>query len=1263
MRNTALLLVCVALGTVSAVAGQGQLEVAGKLAVDIHAELLVAVDDEGHAVNWYNCGGLWGTFGDFGFDGPRDQYPKLGKVDGVEAVVFDGSDRLRLDIKAPASITDGDFSVEVWASNPSAQSGECLVSWAGGMALDCGRAPADGGWHHVALVYGGGIEKLLVDGKVVDERKPKRALKPGGTIAVGCDADGKRGFSGAIAAVRIHEKAMTEAQVRHNVTGGVRLGADLVPNIAEKPRGILFADNSKDPNIACRTSKHFRTCWEKDRDTDGKVAARIAKQLEDAEFYYEVYARTLGMHLPIVSDKIENRGDGRKYLIEICNNWKGGNFGGHMPHGFGYPIQGPGYLSGHELAHAVQMHSMGCFPGNWWEAHANWMPEAAGRPHVQPGLNNKTSMFFMGHGRHYYHCWLIFQHLAQTPEYGPLFVARMWHHFRRGEGGKPRYHWALFHTIDPDPATPLADEMAKMACRNITWDYAEHDRYAKANDDPDMARYGRTLLEPVLLERVWRVPWDMAPQQFGYNICPLMPSERTVTVELQGYVNPERGSDWRACLVAVDKGGKPRYSAIWGQGKGTITLARDERKLYLVVVATPTKILEPPMVGDYRSFEQHHFPYTVRLEGAEPLDVLIPEKPEVPGGPHPNGGGFVAKSATVEPTAYVAPHAQVLDRAKVLGRARIEDVAVVRGQATVRDHAVVSGHALVERDAVVRDHAKVRGFAKADGTVRDFAKVLEHGFGGRDVSGYAVLKGQACARRSIISGTTILDGSYNKANDIDKGVWLTWSWGAGKNPGELDQELGGLYCQYTFEKPHPYLAWDTYGTTHGYLVGKPSIAAGPRQGSNALALNGKDQYVELPRDVADMHDITIDVEVKWDGGTGRQRIFEFAAEPVTAMYLTPSSVNGKVRFAIYKSNKSQALVGKAPLPVGKWTRVQVMLAGDTGRLFVDGEPVARNDAMTMNPDDLRATVCMLGRGWTGRFFKGQIGEFSVYSVALVDEVPPTPDPAAWSIEPTLIGPAKAMMRATAGNDPRGQVEYRFEETTDGPGADDSDWQASPIYEDAGLKPGATYAYRVTMRDVNGNQTKPSEPVQVTWKEPEAFVQGGNGLVVMEAEHFHHNVPGASGHAWKPARKPGGFTGEGAMAALPDKGGQNDGNFSGLSPRLDYTVRFARKARHWLWVRTHAHHYTADSLHAGLGLKEQDWGRNIGTPWGSGYQWARSKPFDVPEPGIHRLSLWMREDGLIIDRLLLTTDGGYKPSDQLDKDKNPIGEGPPESQRR
>jgi hypothetical protein len=44
---------------------------------------------------------------------------------------------------------------------------------------------------------------------------------------------------------------------------------------------------------------------------------------------------------------------------------------------------------------------------------------------------------------------------------------------------------------------------------------------------------------------------------------------------------------------------------------------------------------------------------------------------------------------------------------------------------------------------------------------------------------------------------------------------------------------------------------------------------------------------------------------------------------------------------------------------------------------------------------------------------------------------------------------------------------------------------------------------------------------------------------------------------------------------------------------------------------------------------------------------------VSEPGVHTLQVWQREDGLHLDRILLTTDNTYVPT----------GNGPPESEIR
>jgi aspartyl-tRNA(Asn)/glutamyl-tRNA(Gln) amidotransferase subunit A len=52
-----------------------------------------------------------------------------------------------------------------------------------------------------------------------------------------------------------------------------------------------------------------------------------------------------------------------------------------------------------------------------------------------------------------------------------------------------------------------------------------------------------------------------------------------------------------------------------------------------------------------------------------------------------------------------------------------------------------------------------------------------------------------------------------------------------------------------------------------------------------------------------------------------------------------------------------------------------------------------------------------------------------------------------------------------------------------------------------------------------------------------------------------------------------------------------------------------------------------------------------------YQWMGGKKFEVPHAGLHKINIWMREDGAMIDKIVITTSG------QLPKD-----EGPAESPR-
>ncbi len=861
---------------VSLVTGQpvGELAVAGRLSIDLHAVFMVSrTYDKDTVLNWYSCGysgggqggtKVGGAFGDFGFQVPfkeRDaRYPHAVTVDKVPVVRFDGNDVLKGNIVAEADVAGRqDWALEVWVRAAGPDAGT-ILGWqskdgrSASAPLAFPKRAASGAWRHLVLNCTAESEACYLDGAKVSSARRETVIGEGQLMVLGGAAADRPSFKGDLAAVRLHDRAMTEAEIAHNFAGGAMLGTEMHSWWRTDP-GTWWSQESE----------HFRHCvglaemkkWgERQRK---EFDARVPQMFDMAELIYRTYSERLALRSSVVSRRPEKRGDGIKYKTPIQpadGSWMG------VDDDFGWACQGAGHINPHELAHGWQAMTGG-MAGNWWEAHANFPQTYNGIYQTVPIILSECSAF-PASGRTYYHDRLMFEHLAQTPEYGPMFISKLWYDGPT-EADKDPYPWATFARINPLPERTLADEYARMAMRNVTWDYTtfkerqpgeqgntpygndgavrEENLYAAAAASmrAEIERYSRILLEPIAGEPGWwRVPKEQAPQQLGWNICPLACTAGRVSAALSGYVNPARGPDWRAAFVGVDAGGKPRYGEIFAPGTlSRFEVTRDIKELYLVVCATPTNMLNIDMVGDFRSFEQEPFPYRVRLEGCAPLDLLTPQKPTVAGAQHANGGGFVEKTAQVEASAYVGPHAQVLGHSKVLGSARVEDFAVVQ-DATVKDRAVVSGHARVAEASTVAEDAKVRDYAVVKGqtTVRGRAKILEHGaiFTHKTCKDQVVVKGVASVYGGNQSGSAMLDGYYAKGNEITKGKWFTWSWGQGKNVGEADEEFGGLYLRMDFERPHPWMAPDDFGVTWGWLAGGATCATEPSLVSYRSAL-------------------------------------------------------------------------------------------------------------------------------------------------------------------------------------------------------------------------------------------------------------------------------------------------------------------------------------------------------------------------------------------------------------------------------------------
>ena len=189
--------------------------------------------------------------------------------------------------------------------------------------------------------------------------------------------------------------------------------------------------------------------------------------------------------------------------------------------------------------------------------------------------------------------------------------------------------------------------------------------------------------------------------------------------------------------------------------------------------------------------------------------------------------------------------------------------------------------------------------------------------------------------------------------------------------------------------------------------------------------------------------------------------------------------------------------------------------------------------------------------------------------------------------------------------------------------------------------------RVRARTGNdaGEIADPDEAIGNAYQEQAGFVE-------FEAEGFHAEAAGG-GYSWQGVTVPSGYLGASAMQALPNDGTTIDTGYLTGSPRLDYKVNFQTTGTYYVWVRGYAGSSGDDSCHVGLdGIEAPSADRIAGFAYGEWDHWdwsnysmsSPSATVDILYTGEHTISLYMREDGLIVDKLVLTKETDYQPSE-------------------
>jgi hypothetical protein len=229
--------------------------------------------------------------------------------------------------------------------------------------------------------------------------------------------------------------------------------------------------------------------------------------------------------------------------------------------------------------------------------------------------------------------------------------------------------------------------------------------------------------------------------------------------------------------------------------------------------------------------------------------------------------------------------------------------------------------------------------------------------------------------------------------------------------------------------------------------------------------------------------------------------------------------------------------------------------------------------------------------------------------------------------------------------------------TSSPGASQGN-QTATTFDTGTMDANTTYYWRIDEVNSAGTTTGTVWSFTTEVEGTGAFQQdsGTDGIVSMEAENYDANTSQGS-HDWISVTTPSGYTGTAAMNTTPNDDTNQNTNYAANSPRLDFEVDFVKTGTHYIWIRGYGASGSDDSCHAGLDGAEISTCDRIST-FSSSYTWSKATmdsvdaTFNVASTGVQTVNVWMREDGFVFDKIVLTTNSSYTPT----------GNGPAESSR-
>lgn len=419
-------------------------------------------------------------------------------------------------------------------------------------------------------------------------------------------------------------------------TGGVPADAAAQADKASYIARDAFYDLG-DKSVNRMTSEHFQIIWGKEADASAVNETLVKGNLENLETIRDFYVNEMGLddtgvsvYSPVNSS---NRYKTNLYinqtgLSKIEDDWA---YMSSDKDGFAYlavqpgamRVDPPSWVIPHEYAHAITFHQRGTVASPWYETVANWFRDQyLGSSYYKYGntVYGPTSDFFQPivlnsdyyfpHMKNYYDAWPFLLYVTENPDHmnglGMNLMVKMLH---------DTSNEVMFDKLQRLSGTSTKDMLGGYARRMVTMDFKRQSSYLDYLNDAlkESGNYDKIYTTLEQSSDGWlKVPSARAPQQGGYNIIPLdvnLNSEK-VTVDFKGD-SSANGADYRASIVVKTKQGKTRYSTMWNSGSNSINLQGDAEQVYLVVCATPDKML------DLTSFDVNavgtKYPYKIKV--------------------------------------------------------------------------------------------------------------------------------------------------------------------------------------------------------------------------------------------------------------------------------------------------------------------------------------------------------------------------------------------------------------------------------------------------------------------------------------------------------------------------------------------------------------------------------------------------------------------------------------------------------------------------